>query len=66
MEEIDRYKVWVHIEALNADGDQILGDDCYEPHEAACCDDLNTAEGVREVMLDVADLWLSTNPGDGK
>lgn len=25
------YKVWIHIEGLNADGDQVEGDDRFEP-----------------------------------
>ena len=49
-----KYKVWVHIEGLNEEGDCIEGDDYYEPREAGCVDTLEEAERLRDNLLDVA------------
>lgn len=51
----DKYKVWVHIEGLNEDGDCIEGDSYHEPHEAGCVKMLEEAEALRDRLLEVAD-----------
>jgi len=52
--KVKKYKVWVHIEGLDEDGDCIEGDDYYEPREAGCVETLEEAERLRDTLLDVA------------
>ena len=52
--KVKKYKVWLHIEGLNKDGDCIEGDAYYEPHEAGCVKTLEEAERLRDALLDVA------------
>ncbi len=52
--KVKKYKVWVHIEGLNKDGDCIEGDDYHEPREAGCVETLEEAERLRDVLLDAA------------
>jgi len=54
MPKVKQYKVWVHIEGLNKDGDCIEGDDYHEPTEAGCVDTLEEAERLRDALLEVA------------
>jgi len=47
-----KYKVWVHIEGLNKDGDMIEGDDYFEPHEAACVKSAKRAMEIQNRLVD--------------
>ncbi len=49
------YKVWIHIEGLNQDGDTVEGDDYHEPREAGCFATVDEAERLRDALLVVAD-----------
>lgn len=52
--KVKKYKVWLHIEGLNKDGDCIEGDDYHEPREAGCVETREEAERLRDALLDVA------------
>ena len=47
-----KYKVWIHLEGLNKDGDCVEGDDWHEPREAGCFRSLEIAESFRNMLLD--------------
>lgn len=34
--ETVKYKAWIHIEGLDKNGDQVEGDDVFEPTECCC------------------------------
>lgn len=48
------YKVWIHIEGLNQDGDTVEGDDYHEPREAGCFHTVEEAERLRDALLAAA------------
>ena len=54
MSEVVEYKVWIHIEGLDEDGDCVEGDSWHEPREAGCFASLQSAEGLRDMLLDAA------------
>jgi len=56
--KVKKYKVWVHIEGLNKDGDCIEGDEYYEPCEAGCVKTPEEAERLRDALLDVAGVIM--------
>jgi hypothetical protein len=45
------YNVWIEIEAVDEDGDAIVGD-CHEPHKAANVRTLEEAENIRDALLE--------------
>lgn len=51
--KVTKYKVWVHIEGLNEDGDCIEGDEFHEPREAACVKTLKEALSCQDTLIDV-------------
>jgi hypothetical protein len=55
-----KYKVWIHIEGLNKDGDCIEGDDYFEPREAGCFKYKSEALMCCDNLLFAADLCDST------
>jgi hypothetical protein len=48
MSNVKEYKVWIHIEGLDKNGDCIEGDSFHEPHELFCTYTLEHAEAIRE------------------
>ncbi len=48
---VDHYKVWVHIEGLNAEGDTIEGDEYHDPLQAGRVKTLAEAEKLRDWIL---------------
>lgn len=42
------YKVWVHIEGLDKDGDTVEGDEYFEPHEIGSFPTKEEAEEFRD------------------
>jgi len=63
-----RYKVWIHIEGQNKDGDCIEGDDYFEPREAGCFKYPGKAISFRDMLMAVADVatWSQEQPIKGK
>ena len=56
MSKVDHYKVWIHIEGLNEDGDCVEGDEFFEPHEAGCFKTPAKAESLRSKLVDIAGI----------
>lgn len=54
MSKVVKYKVWVHIEGLNKEGDCIEGDGHHEPREAGCFKTAEEAEHLRDLLLNIA------------
>ncbi len=54
MSKPTHYKVWVHIEGLNAEGDIIEGDENHEPREAGCFATSEDAVDFQNELLDFA------------
>lgn len=48
------YKIWIHIEGLDKDGDCVEGDEFFEPHEAGCFKTSAKAEDLRSKLVDIA------------
>ena len=55
MSKVVKYKVWVHIEGLNKEGDCIEGDGHHEPREAGCFETAEEAEHLRDLLLKIAE-----------
>jgi len=55
--KVTHYKVWIHIEGLNADGDTVEGDEYFEPHEVGAFDTAEEAEELRCKLGSTADIW---------
>lgn len=51
--KVENYKVWVHIEGLNEDGDCIEGDEYFEPREAGCVKTAEEAESLRDSLINM-------------
>lgn len=51
MSKVTHYKVWLHIEGLNKDGDCIEGDDFHEPREVTRTRSREAAEAVVDAIL---------------
>ena len=49
-----KYKVWIHIESVNEEGDPVEGDDYHEPREAGSFDTLGEAQELRDKLLEEA------------
>jgi hypothetical protein len=49
--KVKKYKVWIHLEGLDAQGDCIEGDDHHAPEEAGCFTTLLEAESLRAFLL---------------
>ncbi len=58
-----RYKVWIHIEGLDRNGDQVEGDEVFEPIEVACFDSANAAESFRDDLIDLIEQAAETGLG---
>ncbi len=54
MSKPTHYKVWVHVEGLNAEGDIIEGDSYYEPREAGCFATSDEAMNLQTDLLNFA------------
>lgn len=54
MSKVTHYKVWLHIEGLNKDGDCIEGDDFYMPKEVARTRSREKAEVMVDAIMTVA------------
>lgn len=50
-----QYKVWVHTEGVNEEGDCVEGDEFYEPRQAGSFDTAEEAERFRDGLLDRED-----------
>lgn len=50
-QKVEQYKIWIHIEGLDADGDCVEGDDYHQPHEVACVQTLTQAEELRDRLI---------------
>jgi hypothetical protein len=53
--KVTHYKVWIHVEGLDKDGDQVEGDDHFLPREAGCVVRKAHAEALRDALADAAD-----------
>lgn len=51
-----KYKVWIHIEGLNKDGDCIEGDEYFEPREAGCFKNKSQALRRQDGLMLAADF----------
>jgi hypothetical protein len=51
-----KYKVWVHIEGLNKEGDCIEGDGYFEPREAGEFEREYDAVRLRDAILALSDV----------
>ncbi|MFA5375901.1 MAG: hypothetical protein WC455_09180 [Dehalococcoidia bacterium] len=54
MSKVTHYKVWLHIEGLDKNGDCIEGDDFHEPREVARTRTREKAEVIVDAILTVA------------
>ena len=54
MSKVTHYKVWLHIEGLDKNGDCIEGDDFYMPKEVARTRTREKAEVIVDAILTVA------------
>lgn len=52
--QVTSYKVWVHIEGVNDEGDCIEGDSYHEPIEAGTRATLEEAQALRDRLLEAA------------
>ncbi len=55
MSKATHYKVWIHIEGLNDEGDMVEGDEYNEPREAGCFATREQAAELRDVLLGTAE-----------
>lgn len=57
-----KYKVWIHIEGTDKDGDCVEGDEFFEPEEVGCFSSARKAENFRDELADVANALFCKPP----
>lgn len=52
--KVAKYKVWIHIEGVDRNGDCVEGDEFHEPHSAGEYTTRFMAEKLRNRLIDIA------------